>query len=142
MTTLPAQRPIPERSMTTFREGLRGEVLLPEDGGFEEATRIWNGMIEKTPALVVRPTGTADVVEAVNFVREHDLPLSGRATSKRESVSSCRTRRTKQPCRTPLGFAPIGSVTNGPDSRLVRTGRPAIDPPTRRECRGPTERGW
>ena len=36
-------------------------------------------MIEKTPALVVQPTGTADVVEAVSFAREHDLELSVRA---------------------------------------------------------------
>jgi hypothetical protein len=57
---------------------LRGALLAPADAGFEDATRLWNGMIEKRPALVVQPTGTADVVEAVNFAREHDYELSVR----------------------------------------------------------------
>jgi FAD/FMN-containing dehydrogenase len=57
---------------------LRGALLAPGDAGFEDATRLWNGMIEKRPALVVQPTGTADVVAAVDFAREHDLELSVR----------------------------------------------------------------
>ncbi|MFC6734310.1 FAD-binding oxidoreductase [Haladaptatus sp. GCM10025707] len=69
-TTLSADR------VETFRAALRGPLLEPGDEGFDEATRIWNGMVEKTPALVVQPTGTADVVEAVNFARENDLLLS------------------------------------------------------------------
>jgi FAD/FMN-containing dehydrogenase len=61
-----------------LRAAVRGAVLTPEDLRFEQATRLWNGMIEKTPGLVVAPTGTADVVEAVNFARERELPLSVR----------------------------------------------------------------
>ena len=69
---------LPGETLGAFRGSLRGRLLTPTDAGFEEATRIWNGMIEKTPALVVQPTGTADVVTAVNFAREHDLLLSVR----------------------------------------------------------------
>ena len=65
-----------EDTVGAFRQRLRGPLLSPEDEGFEEATRIWNGMIEKTPALVVQPTGTADVVAAVNFARENNILLS------------------------------------------------------------------
>ncbi|MFC4550324.1 MULTISPECIES: FAD-binding oxidoreductase [Halorussus] len=65
-----------EETVEALRQRLRGRLLSPEDEEFEEATRIWNGMIEKTPALVVRPTGTADVVAAVNFARDNDLLLS------------------------------------------------------------------
>ncbi|WP_129115885.1 FAD-binding oxidoreductase [Halegenticoccus tardaugens] len=65
-----------EETVEAFHQSLRGPLLSPTDEGFEEATRIWNGMIEKTPALVVRPTGTADVVAAVNFARDHGLLLS------------------------------------------------------------------
>ena len=61
-----------------LRERVRGAVLLPGEPGFEDATRRWNGMIETTPALVVRASGTADVVAAVGFAREHDLALSVR----------------------------------------------------------------
>jgi FAD/FMN-containing dehydrogenase len=53
-------------------------LLRPDDEGFAEATRLWNGMIEKRPECVVQPSGTADVVEAIRFAREHDLPLSVR----------------------------------------------------------------
>ncbi|GKZ12164.1 FAD-binding oxidoreductase [Haladaptatus sp. T7] len=67
---------LPEETVEAFRRHLRGPVLSPADAGFEEATRLWNGIIEKQPALVVQPTGTADVAAAVNFARDHDLLLS------------------------------------------------------------------
>jgi FAD/FMN-containing dehydrogenase len=67
-----------EDTADALAERLRGPLLAPGDAGFEDATRLWNGMIEKVPALVVQPTGTADVVEAVSFAREHDLALSVR----------------------------------------------------------------
>jgi FAD/FMN-containing dehydrogenase len=57
---------------------VRGAVLLPGEPGFEDATRLWNGMIETTPALVIQPSGTADVVAAVGFARERGLALSVR----------------------------------------------------------------
>lgn len=69
---------LPEETIEAFNQRLRGPLLFPSDAGFEEATRIWNGMIEKTPALVVQPSGTADVVASVDFVREHDLSFSVR----------------------------------------------------------------
>ena len=61
-----------------LRERLRGALLVPGDPGFDEATLLWNGMVDKTPALVVQPTGTADVVCAVEFARDNRLPLSVR----------------------------------------------------------------
>jgi FAD/FMN-containing dehydrogenase len=67
-----------EMAIGALRERLRGPLLFPSDEGFDEATRLWNGLIEKTPALVVRPTGTADVVAAVNFARDQRLAVSMR----------------------------------------------------------------
>jgi FAD/FMN-containing dehydrogenase len=67
-----------DESIEALRERLRGALLTPGDDGFEGATLLWNGMIEKTPAIVVQPTGTADVVEAVRFAGERDLPVSVR----------------------------------------------------------------
>jgi FAD/FMN-containing dehydrogenase len=67
-----------ESPVETLRERLRGPLLAAGDAGFEEATRLWNGVIDKAPALVVQPTGTADVAEAVRFAREHEVPLSVR----------------------------------------------------------------
>ena len=55
---------------------LEGTVLYPDDEGFAEATLLWNGMIKKRPAVVIRPETNLDVVRTVNFVREHELQLS------------------------------------------------------------------
>jgi hypothetical protein len=69
---------LPEATVEAFRRRLRGPLLVPRDEGFEAATRLWNGMIAKTPALVVTAAGTADVVAAVAFARDHGLSLSVR----------------------------------------------------------------
>ena len=61
-----------------LRDRLRGATLLPGDPGFAEATRLWNGAIRKSPAIVVQPTGAADVAAAVDYARDHGLVLSVR----------------------------------------------------------------
>jgi FAD/FMN-containing dehydrogenase len=57
---------------------LRGELILPGSGDYEQARRIWNGMFDMRPAMVVRCTGASDVVQVVNFAREHQLLTSVR----------------------------------------------------------------
>jgi FAD/FMN-containing dehydrogenase len=57
---------------------LRGQVLQPGDAEYDAARRIWNGMIDKYPRMIARCGGTADVVAAVNFAREHELLISVR----------------------------------------------------------------
>ncbi len=70
--TLPAAR------VRAFRAGLRGELLLADDPGYERARRVWNGMIDRRPALLLRCAGAADIVRGVAFAREHQLLLSVR----------------------------------------------------------------
>ena len=65
-------------AVETFGEGLRGAILLQGADGYDEARRIWNGMIDRRPAIIARCLGTADVVSAVNFAREHDLLVAVR----------------------------------------------------------------
>ena len=65
-------------ALDAFRAGLRGQVLLAGDHGYDEARTIWNAMIDKRPALIARCRGTADVMRAVAFAREHDLLLAVR----------------------------------------------------------------
>ena len=52
---------------------LRGHLLLANSEGYDDARRVLNASINKRPALIVRPTGVADVRSAVNFAREHGL---------------------------------------------------------------------
>lgn len=55
-----------------------GEALGPDDAGYEEARKIWNGQIGRRPGLIARCTGAADVIAAVRFARERDLEVSVR----------------------------------------------------------------
>ncbi len=59
-----------------LRSAVAGEVYTPDDTGYEQVRRIHNGMIDKRPAVIVRCQNTADVVDAVNFAREHELEIS------------------------------------------------------------------
>lgn len=58
-----------------LRSGVRGEVLSPTDPGYEDARPVFNAMHPGQPGLAVRCSGTADVVEAVKFAKEHGLLL-------------------------------------------------------------------
>ena len=59
-----------------LQTALRGDLLGPGDDGYDEARTVWNAMIDRHPALVVRATGTADVVATVDFARETGVELS------------------------------------------------------------------
>ena len=59
-----------------LKKQVRGELLQPSDAGYDEARSVYNAMIDRRPAVVVRPSGTEDVAAAVRFAREQELPLS------------------------------------------------------------------
>src|SRR5262249_40849094 len=65
-------------AVEAFKKQLRGELLGPSDGGYDAARRVWNGMVDKRPALIVRCAGAADVIDSVNFARTNNLPISVR----------------------------------------------------------------
>src|SRR3954464_14288581 len=68
-----------EATIQELREAVRGEIFTPGDDGYAEAARIWNGAHDgRTPALVVRCTGAADVIAAVGFARSNDLAIAVR----------------------------------------------------------------
>ncbi|CAN5739972.1 FAD-binding oxidoreductase [soil metagenome] len=58
---------------------MRGYLLIEDDPGYDEARRLWNGMIDRRPALIARCIGVADVVACVNFARDHGVLLSIRS---------------------------------------------------------------
>ena len=64
--------------LETFRSGLRGPMVLPDEPGYDTARTVWNAMIDRRPAAIVRCAGTADVMAAVQFAQRHALLLSVR----------------------------------------------------------------
>jgi FAD/FMN-containing dehydrogenase len=58
---------------------LRGTVLSPQAPGYDAARRVWNGMIDRHPALVVRCASVSDVIRATNFAQSHRLLTAVRA---------------------------------------------------------------
>jgi FAD/FMN-containing dehydrogenase len=63
---------------TALRTSFRGALLHPGEEGYEEARRVWNGAIDRHPALIARCAGADDVVEAMRFARERELPVTVR----------------------------------------------------------------
>src|SRR6266498_1978235 len=61
-----------------LRGRFRGALLRPGEEGYDEARRVWNGAIDRRPALIARCAGADDVVEAVRFAREQDMLVSVR----------------------------------------------------------------
>ena len=62
-----------EAAVGAFRAQLKGLLLRPGDDDYDETRRVWNGMIDKHPAMIVRCTGVADVKAAVKFARRYGL---------------------------------------------------------------------
>ena len=74
-----AERGMRDSVIDTLAASLRGGALLrPADPGYDAARKIWNGMVDKHPALIVRCAGAADVIQSVRFAREHNLLVSVR----------------------------------------------------------------
>jgi FAD/FMN-containing dehydrogenase len=57
-------------------QGFRGNLVTPADAGYDEARKLYNGMIDKRPRLIARCADVADVMAAVNFGRENGLPIA------------------------------------------------------------------
>ncbi|MFL5850046.1 MAG: FAD-binding oxidoreductase [Solirubrobacteraceae bacterium] len=68
-----------EATVQELRESVRGEIVTPEDSGYTEASKVWNGLHDgRRPAMVIRCQGVADVIAAVGFARGNDLPIAVR----------------------------------------------------------------
>ncbi|GKZ14289.1 FAD-binding oxidoreductase [Haladaptatus sp. T7] len=67
-----------ETGVEPLRAQLKGELVTPDDPDYDEERSVWNGMINKRPAMVARCDGVADVRAAVNVAREYDLPVAVR----------------------------------------------------------------
>ncbi len=67
-----------KEEVTQLAANLRGELITPESANYDEVRAVWNSMIDRTPRLIVRCAGAADVMQAIAFARKHQLPIAVR----------------------------------------------------------------
>jgi FAD/FMN-containing dehydrogenase len=66
------------RDLARLRHRFQGQVLLPDEDGYQQARQVWNAMVDRRPAVVARCASPADVAAAIGFARAHDLELGVR----------------------------------------------------------------
>src|SRR5919198_964404 len=103
-----------QEALAELRMQLRGEALTPGDPGYEQARPPFNAMQLDRPSLVVRCTGTADVVDAVNFARDHGIELTVRGGG--HSVAGLSSSDGGMV----IDLSPMHAVDVDPDAKLVR----------------------
>jgi FAD/FMN-containing dehydrogenase len=126
MATLPAitttgeHTVLGETAVRQLQASLHGELLLPNNDKYEETRKVWNGMVDKRPALIARCAGVADVSAAVTFAREKDLLVSVRGGG--HSVAG------KAVCNGGLmiDLARMREVKTDPGTRTARVGGGAL----------------
>jgi FAD/FMN-containing dehydrogenase len=67
---------VPTDAIAELRSRTQGQVSLPDDATHDEARSIWNAMIDKRPAVIVRCAGRDDVPAAIRFARQHRLDVA------------------------------------------------------------------
>jgi FAD/FMN-containing dehydrogenase len=67
--------------VSSLRRSIDGGVMLPGDDGYDSARALWNAMVDRRPAVVVRCVSSADVAAAINFARRNDLELGVRCAA-------------------------------------------------------------
>ena len=65
-----------DQSLATFAGVFRGNLVRPSDAAYDEARKLYNGMIDKRPLLIARCADVADVIAAVNFGRDNELLIA------------------------------------------------------------------
>ena len=78
MTTVASEIKLDDALLAALGERFRGELVGPDDPGYDVHRRVWNGSIDRYPALIARCAGVADVIAAVGFAREAELPVAVR----------------------------------------------------------------
>lgn len=76
--TMATGAPMSDDQVQALRSALSGTLIRPEDAEYASACALWNGMIDKKPALFARCSDSRDIVAAVNFARDNGLQISVR----------------------------------------------------------------
>ncbi|MET3174224.1 UNVERIFIED_ORG: FAD/FMN-containing dehydrogenase [Arthrobacter sp. UYCu721] len=96
--------------LTSFR----GELVRPDDAGYDEHRRVWNGSIDRSPALIARCTGVADVRAAIRLARSQDLLVAVRGGGHSfPGLSVCDNGLL-------IDLGPMKGIRVDPEARTVR----------------------
>jgi FAD/FMN-containing dehydrogenase len=102
--------------LAIFVESLRGELIRPDDKGYDDARRLYNAMINKRPALIARCADPADVITAVNFARDNDILVAIRGGGHNgPGLGSCNGGLV-------VDLSAMKGVRVDPESRTARVG--------------------
>jgi FAD/FMN-containing dehydrogenase len=102
------------QKLEAFKAGFRGELIGPKDGAYDEARALYNGMIDKRPALIACVADVADVIAAVNFARDNGLLLAIRGGGHNgPGLGSCNDGLV-------IDFTRLKGVRVDPAARTVR----------------------
>ena len=102
------------------RRGFTGRITHPGEPGYEDSRRVWNGAVDRRPALIVRPGATADVAVAIGLARDRELPLAVRGGGHSTSGhSTCDDRIV-------VDLSQLRHVAVDPIARRARVGGGAL----------------
>ncbi len=102
-----------DTALAGLRRALSGEVIRSGDGGYDEHRRVWNGSIDRHPAVIARCTGVDDVRTAIRFGRDHQLPVAVRGGGHSyPGLSTCDGGLL-------VDLRPMNGVRVDPDARLA-----------------------
>jgi FAD/FMN-containing dehydrogenase len=109
-----------DTSIAAFKSALRGELIAPGDARYDEARKVYNGMIDRRPRLIARCADVADVITAVNFGRDNSLPLAIRGGGHNAAGSGV--------CNDGLviDLSPMRYVHVDPQKKTIRAGGGAL----------------
>jgi FAD/FMN-containing dehydrogenase len=105
-----------QQAITDFRGQFRGTVIEPQDAGYEEARKVYNGMIDRKPRLIAKCTGVADVMTAVRMAKANGFRVSVRGGGHNAAgLGVCDDGLV-------IDLAPINFVRVDPSARTVLVG--------------------
>jgi len=105
-----------EHRIQEFKTRLQGELIRPGDAAYDEARAVWNGMIDRYPAMIARCANVADVVASVNFARQNNLVLAVRGGGHNAAGhATCDDGLV-------IDLSPMSQVEVDPARQIVRAG--------------------
>lgn len=102
--------------VSDLRAGVAGEVITPDDDAYHDARALWNGRIDRFPAIIVRVASTDDVAAAIEFAREQGLRIAVRGGGHHVTGSAVVDDGLV------VDLSTLTEVAIDPDARTVRVG--------------------